>query len=87
MISILGAGLFITIWWTLIFAVLPFGIRSQAEQGEVVAGSEPGAPVTVRLLRVVAITTGLSIMVWLGVFGAIHFQLIDIDRWAKVLLG
>lgn len=39
-----GLALFFIIWWTLLFAVLPFGIRSQVEAGEVVKGSEPGAP-------------------------------------------
>lgn len=39
-----GLALYFVIWWILLFAVLPFGIRSQAEAGEVVHGSEPGAP-------------------------------------------
>ncbi|WP_210489257.1 DUF1467 family protein [Microvirga antarctica] len=41
-----GTALFFIIWWTLLFAILPFGVKSQAEAGEVVAGSEPGAPAT-----------------------------------------
>lgn len=40
-----GLALYFVIWWILLFAVLPFGIRSQVESGEVVKGSEPGAPV------------------------------------------
>lgn len=39
-----GLALYFVIWWILLFAILPFGIRSQAETGEIVAGSEPGAP-------------------------------------------
>lgn len=37
-------ALYFVIWWILLFAVLPFGIRSQVEAGEVVKGTEPGAP-------------------------------------------
>jgi predicted secreted protein len=37
-------ALYFVIWWILLFAVLPFGIRSQIEAGEVVKGTEPGAP-------------------------------------------
>ena len=44
-----GLALFFIIWWTLLFAVLPFGIRSQVEAGEVVKGSEPGAPAAPKL--------------------------------------
>jgi predicted secreted protein len=39
-----GLALYFVIWWVLLFAILPFGVRSQAESGEVVAGTEPGAP-------------------------------------------
>ena len=34
---------FIT-WWIVLFAVLPWGVRSQSEAGDVVPGSDPGAP-------------------------------------------
>jgi predicted secreted protein len=45
-LTVAGAiALYFVIWWTFIFAVLPFGVRSQAEHGEVPAGTEPGAPV------------------------------------------
>ena len=42
-------SLYFVIWWTLLFAMLPFGVRSQAEHGEVAEGTEPGAPALPRL--------------------------------------
>ena len=51
-------ALYFVIWWILLFAVLPFGVRSQAEAGEVVRGSEPGAP-ALPALREKAIWTTL----------------------------
>ncbi len=66
-----GLGLFFIIWWTLLFAVLPFGVRSQEEAGEVVRGSEPGAP-TVPALREKAIwTTFLASIVLIAVAGVL----------------
>ena len=53
-----GAALFFVIWWILLFAVLPFGVRSQAEAGEVAPGTDPGAP-AVPALREKAIWTTL----------------------------
>lgn len=35
---------FVVAWWIVFFAVLPIGVQSQEESGEVVEGSEPGAP-------------------------------------------
>ena len=37
-------GLYFVIWWTALFAILPVRVRSQADAGVVVAGTEPGAP-------------------------------------------
>ncbi len=67
-LTVSGAiALYFVIWWILLFAVLPFGVRSQAESGEVVAGSEPGAP-SVPALREKAIwTTLLAAIVLVGV--------------------
>lgn len=44
-LTVAGAiALYFIVWWTLLFAVLPFGVRSQAQTGDVLSGSEPGAP-------------------------------------------
>ena len=44
-LSLTGAlALYFLVWWITLFAVLPFGVRSQAEAGDVATGSDPGAP-------------------------------------------
>jgi predicted secreted protein len=52
------------VWWVTLFAVLPFGIRSQHETGEVVSGTEAGAPVTPAIMRKFIITTFASLVVF-----------------------
>jgi predicted secreted protein len=42
-------AIFFLIWWITLFAVLPWGIRSQHEDGEMAPGTDPGAPVHFRL--------------------------------------
>jgi predicted secreted protein len=37
-------ALYFVVWWTLLFAVLPLGVRSQIEAGHVTPGTDPGAP-------------------------------------------
>ncbi len=54
-------AVYFIIWWTTLFGVLPFGIRSQHEAGEVVRGSEPGAPELPAMKRKVVITTMISV--------------------------
>ena len=53
----LGLAIYFIIWWTVLFAVLPFGVRTQGEAGEVVPGTPGSAPVAPRLLRTFVITT------------------------------
>jgi predicted secreted protein len=54
-------AIFFVIWWLSFVAVLPIGNRSQAEAGEVVAGTDPAAPVSPHLLRRVIIATLVAI--------------------------
>jgi predicted secreted protein len=57
-LSPVGAvSLYFVIWWIALFAVLPFGIRSQIEEGEVAAGTEPGAPAAPHLREKAVWTT------------------------------
>jgi predicted secreted protein len=57
------AAIYVVVWWIVIFAVLPLGVRSQHEAGEVTPGSEPGAPVAPQLLTKAAITSVVSAII------------------------
>ena len=59
-----GLAVYFVIWWTVLFAVLPFGVRSQAEAGAVTDGTEPGAPVMPGLLRKALITSVIAALVF-----------------------
>jgi predicted secreted protein len=60
----LAAAVYLTIWFTVLFAVLPIGVRSQSESGDVTPGTDPGAPVAPRILMKIGLTTLLSIAVF-----------------------
>jgi predicted secreted protein len=60
----LGIALYFTIWWVVLFAVLPFGVRSQHEDGEMPEGTDPGAPVAPRMGIKMLWTTVVSAIVW-----------------------
>ena len=56
----LAIAIFLTIWFIVLFAVLPFGVRSQHETGDIVPGTDPGAPAAPRLLVKSIWTTVIS---------------------------
>ena len=51
------------IWWITLFLVLPFGVRTQDEAGEVTLGTTASAPVRPRLVRVAIATTIVSAII------------------------
>ncbi len=59
-----GIALYFIIWWVVLFTVLPFGVKSQLEGGEVADGTEPGAPVAPHLLRKALITSVIAAVIF-----------------------
>jgi predicted secreted protein len=55
-----GIAIYLVLWWTVLFAVLPIGVRTQSEDGSVVPGTPESAPTAPRLIRVVVLTTLIS---------------------------
>jgi predicted secreted protein len=62
----MAVAMFVTIWWILLFAVLPFGVQSQHETAEIIPGTDPGAPVAPRLAVKALWTTGLSMVAFVA---------------------
>jgi predicted secreted protein len=74
-----GVAIYLTIWWTVLFAILPIGVTSYAEAGvKPPGGGDPGAPVEPKLKRKFITTTWISAVVWLVVWAVVHFKLIDL---------
>jgi predicted secreted protein len=59
-----AVAIYFLIWWTVLFAVLPWGIRSQAEGGDVSPGTDPGAPSLPQLGRKALWTTVVASVVF-----------------------
>ncbi len=76
---ITGIAIFLTIWWTVLFVVLPLGSRSYHEMGITPpGGGDPGAPVNPNLKRKFFTTTWVSIAVFAVLWLIIRFHLISL---------
>lgn len=58
-------AIYFVVWWIVLFAVLPWGVRSQEEEGDVTLGTTPSAPTRPMLLRK-AIATSIVAAILVG---------------------
>ena len=57
-------AVYFIVWWMTLFAVLPFGLKTQAEAEEIVPGTVESAPARFRGGRVMLMTTVVSAIVY-----------------------
>ncbi len=75
-----GVAIYLTIWWTVLFVILPLGVVSHAEAGVDPQGGDPGSPVDPKLKKKFITTTWVSAIVFAILWLVIHFKLIDLSR-------
>jgi predicted secreted protein len=69
--------IYMIVWWTVLFAILPFGSKTYAEAGiEVTDGGDPGAPVEPKLLQKAWRTTWVSAIIFAIGYAVYFFHLI-----------
>jgi predicted secreted protein len=74
--------IYLVVWWTVLFAILPLGVRSHHEEGiEVPGGGEPASPVDPNLKRKFFTTTWVSAIVLAGIWAVLHFGLITLPQY------
>ena len=59
-------AVYFIIWWIVLFAVLPLGMRSQQEEGDITLGTVESAPARFRGGRVVLLTTLIAAVIFGG---------------------
>ncbi|MDR3510357.1 MAG: DUF1467 family protein [Caulobacteraceae bacterium] len=76
-----SVAVYLTIWWVVLFSVLPLGVVSHAEAGiDKGDGGDPGAPVDPKLKRKFITTTWVSAVVFTPLWLALHFHLIHLPN-------
>jgi predicted secreted protein len=78
-------AIYFVIWWITLFLTLPFGIRSQHEDGVGAAGTDPGAPVASRMGPRLLWTTVLSAAIFALAMLAYNAGYLSIERLSKLM--
>ena len=78
-------AIYFVMWWIVLFLTLPFGVRSQHEEGGGAPGTDPGAPIATQMGRKLIWTTIISAVIFaIGLF-AYNAGYLSVDRLAKLM--
>ena len=78
-------AVYFVIWWVTLFLTLPFGVRSQHEEGGGAPGTDPGAPVMTRMGRKLIWTTAISAVIFAIGMWAYHAGYLSVERLSKLM--
>ena len=78
-------AIYFIIWWIVLFAVLPWGVHSQHEGGDMAPGTDPGAPTLPRLRLKLIWTTIVATIVFVAFFVVYSYRLITLDQLSRWL--
>jgi predicted secreted protein len=80
-----GFAIYFVLWWIVLFVALPFGVRSQHEDGSGAPGTDPGAPIATRMGRKLIWTTIISAVIFAIAMLAYDAGYLSIDRLARLM--
>lgn len=78
-------AVYFVFWWITLFLLLPFGVRSQQEDGTFVDGTDPGAPVVSRMGNKLIWTTIVSGLLFATAMFAYHMDAFNTERLSKAM--
>jgi predicted secreted protein len=78
-------AIYFVLWWIVLFVTLPFGVRSQHEDGESVPGTDPGAPIASQMGRKLIWTTAISAIIFASAMLAFNAGYLNIERLSKLM--
>lgn len=79
-------AIYFLIWWITLFAVLPFGVRSQHEGDGYAQGTDPGAPILARIGMKLLWTTIVASIVFAILAVIYKYKLIDVGAFMAWLI-
>ena len=78
-------AIYFVLWWVTLFVTLPFGVRSQHEEGAGAPGTDPGAPIASLMGRKLIWTTIVSAAIFALAMLAYNAGYLSIERLSKLM--
>lgn len=76
-----GIAVYFICWWLVLFAVLPIGVHTQSDAGDVTPGTADSAPQIPYILRKMAAATVIAAALFGVVYVVVAWRLISLDKF------
>ena len=72
---------YLVVWWTVLFTILPLGIRSHEEEGsDRHPGADWGAPANPNIKKKFITTTWVTTLIWAALWVVLKFHLVTLPQ-------
>jgi predicted secreted protein len=78
-------AIYFVLWWVTLFVTLPFGVRSQHEEGGGAPGTDPGAPVASQMGKKLFWNTVLSTVIFAIAMFAYYQGWLSVERLSRLM--
>ncbi len=79
--------LYAVIWFAIFLMIIPVGLKTQGDVGEIVEGTHSAAPHFHNLKKKAWLTAAIAFAIWLVVFLVVTFEIVtvrDIDMFGRM---
>jgi predicted secreted protein len=80
-----GLAVYFIIWWITLFAILPIGVRTQAEEGDITLGTTESAPVRAQLGKKLILTSLVASVIFAAYFIATVYFELSVDSIPRIV--
>ncbi len=85
MSPVTGIAIYVVIWWITLFAILPIGVKTQADEDEITLGTTESAPHRHRMGFKLILTSLVSAAIFLVYFVLIVVFELSVDSIPRIV--
>lgn len=78
-------AIYFVLWWVVLFVTLPFGIRTQSDDGTTIPGTDPGAPIATLMRRKLLWTTVASAVIFAVAMTFYELGYFNVERLSRLM--
>lgn len=79
MTLVFGLAIYFVCWWIVLFAILPFGVTTQLDAGQIVPGTAESAPIAPKMIPKLIATTIVTSIIFAFIYWLLEGGVVSLD--------